>query len=927
MTCPYFSRVMLTRLILVAVCSDSLSGMLSRSLGDEFVWVGDQNEYTPGIIPPGWAFNEGAMWLGLAGPPASVDDDAVFGGGYVDPFTGNPFRWGNGGTIFFGDFASIHAPLKGGPTQIEQVNAVNRNVRIQSGEWTFDFTSIAFPSSQSIGTDLGSYTITDVLNVGDLVKATGNAGTATLNIINSGLHTTTTQVGRGSVNDTSIVGTLNVLGSDTILNNSADITVGHDNGKGTLNLRDGATVTARNLVVGLVGGEGNATISHGSSLDLSGALSVGVLATFGGGGPTSNGTVTVIGGSTLNSTGFARIGESTGATGTVTINGPDSQWTNAGGSSIGFEGNGTLHILDGGEVNTFGAVFVGSENGTGHVTIGGPFTRPTSWKVQGDLDLFSGDVTINSFGELHQANGQMVVGGTTTSTTIDILDNGKMTTGTLSIGRDGVAVMDNHGFVQTVGSAHLGVNESGDGQAIVWGDDAEWSIDEFLIVGERGVGELVVNGDGRVSSKGGSVGAEATGRGSVQILGGSRWELDGELTIGGSGEGVMDVISFSSVQMSDGMIGRNDGSIGTLSLFQSTLFSVGPDRADFEVGLHGEATMSLFASLAVINNGNLFVGRGTGSTATVNVDVVSTLSINGDVIIAAGEGDGDSPSNATVNVTDGSVLETSHSLLVGEIGIGALNVSGSDIITRVGRIGVADGSEGSVSLVGSSNWTIAESLIVGENGVGTLSVSDYSFVQIDTLLQVGNQGIVNLVLSEGRINVGGGGLPTDLGILRVGEGGLLAGGGTINGDVLVDGGSLSPGFSPGILTINGDLNIASLGSMSIEIGGDIPGVDYDVLDVSGNTDIDGTIFVTLIDGYLPGRGDVFDLFRFGGDFDPLSKSQIVFTNGPAGLEYELGLTSGVASVVVTVPEVGSLSLLGVASVFVGLAARYRHKRA
>jgi T5SS/PEP-CTERM-associated repeat protein len=697
----------------------------------------------------------------------------------------------------------------------------------------------------------------------------------------------------------------------------------------------------------------------------------------------------------------------------------------------------------------------------------------------------------------------MVVGGTMTSTTIDILQNGELTTGLLLIGSEGVAVMDNHGFVNTDGSAVLGVNESGDGQAIVWGVDAEWavngiltiggaghgsldvtggsvvrmiggeiardngstgemhidaaqvisesstaddfnvgihgqaslslhggqldivngnvfvgrgkgsdatvnvdgaskmtanrdfiiaanegvlgspsnatvnvtdgstlevtesllvgengvgalnvsnsdvnsrvgrigiaggstgrvslldarwSITEYLSVGENGIGELMVTDGGVINSKRSLIATNANGQGAVQMSNGV-WTSN-DLTVGENGVGSFEAVQFSMVEINDGMIGRNDGSIGTIILSQSSLVSGGPERADFEVGLHGEATMSLFASSARIDHGNLFIGRGRGSTGTVNVDISSILSINGDVIIAAGEGEGESRSNATVNVTNGSVLETPHGLLVGENGIGALNVSGSDVISRIGRIGVTDGSEGSVSLVGASNWTIGESLIVGEEGAGTLSVSDYSFVQIDSLLQVGNEGLVDLVLSEGRINIGGGGLPADVGILRVGDGGLLAGGGIINGNVVVDGGSISPGFSPGMLTIDGDLSITALGSLSIEIGGETPGLDNDVLDVTGNIDSDGTIFITLIDGYRPGRGDVFNLLHFGGDFDPLSLSQIVFTNGPAGFEYELGLTSGVASVVVTVPEVGSLSFLGVASVFVGLAVRYRHK--
>lgn len=674
------------RAICVCFCAITFLGLRLPTEAEEFEWIGDQNEITPGFIPPGWAFTSRVFWQGLKypGDPDFIshldednsNDDAIFGGGYVPVGSPFPYRFGNGGTVFFGDFGSVHAPLKGGPTLEQEVHAVNRNVSVQSGEWTFNFNAYAYPTSLMTPdrTDSGSYTISDFLNVGGLVKATGEAGTATLNVVNSGLTTRQTQIGRGSVGNSPVVGTLDVSGADTIWQNNEDFTVGHDNGQGNLVVREDATASARHATIGLAGGDGAAFIYGSSNLNLSGSL-----------------------------------------------------------------------------------------------------------------------------------------------------------------------------------------------------------------------------------------------------------------TIGASGKGWLGVASLSTVLTSDGTIGLESGSVGSLDLFEGGLLSDGPNMADFEVGFHGNATMNLTQSSAYVMNGSIFVGRGKGSTATVNVDGASFLGTNGNFVIAAGEGSGDSPSNGTVNVAYGSSLEVAQSLLVGEKGVGALHVLGSDVVSRIGRIGIADGSVGDVSLDGGSRWTIAENLFVGEGGSATLTVSGRSLVQVNSLLQVGNGGVINFLSSEyesgqGSINIGGG-FPSSSGILRVGEGGILAGGGIINGSVLVDGGSLSPGFSPGILSINGDLNIASLGSLSIEIGGEIPGVDYDVLDVTGNIDIDGTIFVTLIDGYRPGRGDVFDLFRFGGDFDPLSLSQIVFTNAPSGLYYELALSAGVASVVVTVPEVGSLSFLGVASVIFGLAVRYRRNHA
>ena len=72
----------------------------------------------------------------------------------------------------------------------------------------------------------------------------------------------------------------------------------------------------------------------------------------------------------------------TGSTGTVTVDGAGSTWTNAGELSVGGRGNGTLNILNGGSVsNTLGAI--GYEDGsTSTATVDG---TGSAWTNSGQL--------------------------------------------------------------------------------------------------------------------------------------------------------------------------------------------------------------------------------------------------------------------------------------------------------------------------------------------------------------------------------------------------------------------------------------------------------------------------------------------------------------------------------------------------------------
>lgn len=74
---------------------------------------------------------------------------------------------------------------------------------------------------------------------------------------------------------------------------------------------------------------------------------------------------------------------------------------------------------------------------------------------------------------------------------------------------------------------------------------------------------------------------------------------------------------------------------------------------------------------------------------------------------------------------------------------------------------------------------------------------------------------------------------------------------------------ISPGLSPGLLTINGHFNQLPNGVLVIEVTGLAPG-QFDVLAVSGDVTLNGTLEVRFLDGFLPKQGDHVDFLRAGG---------------------------------------------------------------
>lgn len=144
-------------------------------------------------------------------------------------------------------------------------------------------------------------------------------------------------------------------------------------------------------------------------------------------------------------------------------------------------------------------------------------------------------------------------------------------------------------------------------------------------------------------------------------------------------------------------------------------------------------------------------------------------------------------------------------LIVGDSGMGGLDVNGGNIISDSGIIGRSASSTGAVAMSGVSFWSNNGDLIVGGSGTATLAISNFGQAtasQISIGSSSGSYGGVTVTDGSARL--------TSAGILRIGEAGsgylTVDTGGIVHASAVI---VAEQAGSAGGLDLNGSLNIAS----------------------------------------------------------------------------------------------------------------------
>ncbi|MBW4652274.1 MAG: autotransporter-associated beta strand repeat-containing protein [Kaiparowitsia implicata GSE-PSE-MK54-09C] len=321
--------------------------------------------------------------------------------------------------------------------------------------------------------------------------------------------------------------------------------------------------------------------------------------------------------------------------------------------------------------------------------------------------------------------------------------------------------------------------------------------------------------DGTISGSGGLTHMTGT-----QGLGGSN-SYTGTTTVNG---GFLALVNGGSIAASSGVIIASSGGFD-ISFLTGTGASITSLTGAGTVGL-GSKTLTLSNASGsfggtIDGTGGLALTAGT-ETLTGTNGYTGATAINGGRLALSGGGSIASSSGVTMTA---GVFDISASA-----GAGA-------------AIRSLAGSGGSVTL-GTRTLTLSNA---SGTFAGTIAGSGGLALTAGTQTLTGNSssfsGIVNV--NSGRLLIGTGGtLGNGAAVFNVHNGGTLGGGGTVGGNVAIDaGGILSAGFSPGTLTITGNL-VQSIGSITnFELGqsGVVGGASNDLVNVGGDLTRGGTL--------------------------------------------------------------------------------------
>jgi len=424
-------------------------------------------------------------------------------------------------------------------------------------------------------------------------------------------------------------------------------------------------------------------------------------------------------------------------------------------------------------------------------------------------------------------------------------------------------------------------------------------------VGNGGTGTFTQNG-GTIdtgSSANVVIGWNAGGTGIYTLNGGTYSAVSNNTFIGFSGGTGTVNVNGGNFAAHNLIVGGNAAASATLNLNGGTVSLANADG--FYVDSNGTLNLNSGGRLP---SGNLRVGSGgkinfNGGTGTSALNILAgggaggTVDVNGQTLT-------DLPWGNLIASGSGAVLRNSNanaaSIPSGNaiwIWDGGQNLT---IDTPAGPLEIA-------SRITSSGQTTATGII--KTGTGTLvlsgNTSDYTG---STAVNAGS-----LLVNGNTIGV--------TGAMTIAANALLGGSGTIGGAVTVNG-TLSPGNSPGVLSI-ASLVLGGSSTSLFEINGTTRGTAYDGVTITGATapTYGGTLLLSFGNSSAFADNTTFDLFSFTGsptgDFSSVTSTGFypgtwTLSSGTWKLEsgaQTLSFSSATGDIVV-VPEPGALVLAG-----------------
>ena len=383
----------------------------------------------------------------------------------------------------------------------------------------------------------------------------------------------------------------------------------------------------------------------------------------------------------------------------------------------------------------------------------------------------------------------------------------------------------------------------------------------------------------------------------------------------------------------------------------------------------------------MINTGNTFSLNGIGTLTLLNGSKIvggTLTSSNGSQLIVGG-----SQSSATgtldgvvldvdATISNSNTLRYDNSLTIANGHKITLAATGAETWLSGGTVGaqlLATGGVGEVIFGGTStsnyavepypNYPYATNpyvLTIGPNvlihGLGSGTIGYLNTVMNQGTIQA-DGGAITLFVTDFTNGVGGvirtsggtlnlAGNLTNSGVLDVASGtlihtnnndlintqtGIIKGTGAVDvgTGTITNNGTLSPGSASAVgkLTVVG--NLINNGTIELQVGGTTTGL-YDVLAVTGNATLGGTLATTLANGFTP-NGQTFDLITAGsmnGNFAtvslPSGSSSSTSITGTKTKAFSITATGGTSSALPTLDQcLATPSLVGCSSILPTLA--------
>lgn len=373
-------------------------------------------------------------------------------------------------------------------------------------------------------------------------------------------------------------------------------------------------------------------------------------------------------------------------------------------------------------------------------------------------------------------------------------------------------------------------------------------------------GLLTIDTGRTVNLSGGSLTVDRIGgAGNLNFESGHLSIVNGDITAGSSGQlnspSDIQIGANSSIQLQNGRFTlQSDRSLAVAGGFLSVN--------------HLETNGSIVVESGPSFVGQIFANRifhnGTGATAQLTVLDVDGDGDGGGVAMVASSG-----MERNNLIVDGGLVQVNldgqtfdpvidGSLVGGYTGDSSMLLNRGSVITPTMKIGVAEGFVDTVAINGG--FLITENLIsnggarsiLNFNG-GTISTG-HSEVDGPSTFVVGNGTTDALLILSGA------GTHTFADGIELSASGRISGEGTIIGNI-VNAGRISPGSSPGVLSIEGDLLNQGLIELEIESL-----TEFDEIFTTGTFESGGVISISLV-GYEPNLAETFDLLDFGSFLD------------------------------------------------------------